>query len=110
MFEASGSDKALRAGLDVLAPRGVLVTIGLGGDVTLPLNVLVAKEIDLRGTFRFHTEFAVAVAFLNQGLIDGKPVISHIVGFEQATQAFELAGDKRQAMKVQIAFDPALTH
>ncbi|MEO9101370.1 MAG: L-idonate 5-dehydrogenase [Burkholderiales bacterium] len=110
MFEASGSDKALRAGLDVLTPRGVLVTIGLGGDVTLPLNVLVAKEIDLRGTFRFHTEFAVAVAFLNQRLIDGKPVISHIIGFEQATQAFELAGDKRQAMKVQIAFDPALSH
>ncbi len=108
MFEASGSDKALRAGLDVLAPRGVLVTIGLGGDVTLPLNVLVAKEIDLRGTFRFHTEFAVAVVFLNQRLIDGKPVISHIVDFEQATQAFELASDKRHAMKVQIAFDPAL--
>ena len=110
MFEASGSDKALRAGLDVVVPRGVLVTIGLGGDITIPLNVLVAKEIDLRGTLRFHTEFAVAVAFLNQRLIDGKPVISHIVNFEQATQAFELAGDKRQAMKVQIAFDPAFSH
>ncbi|MEO8248445.1 MAG: L-idonate 5-dehydrogenase [Burkholderiales bacterium] len=110
MFEASGSDKALRAGLDVVAPRGVLVTIGLGGDVSMPLNVLVGKEIDLRGTFRFHTEFAVAVAFLNQRLIDGKPVISHIVGFDKATEAFELAGDKRQAMKVQIAFDPELAH
>ena len=108
MFEASGSDKALRAGLEVVAPRGVLVAIGLGGDVTLPLNMLVAKEIELRGTFRFHEEFAVAVAFLNQRLIDGRPVISHIINFERATQAFELAGDKRQAMKVQIAFDPAL--
>jgi L-idonate 5-dehydrogenase len=104
MFEASGSDKALRAGLDVVAPRGVIVSIGLGGDAALPLNQLVAKEIELRGTFRFHAEFAVAVAFLNQRLIDGRPVISHVLDFDRATEAFRLAGDKRQAMKVQIAF------
>ncbi|MDO8251893.1 MAG: zinc-binding dehydrogenase, partial [Rhodoferax sp.] len=105
MFEASGSDKALRAGLEVVAPRGVIVTIGLGGDSTLPLNRLVAKEIDLRGTFRFHAEFAVAVGFLNSGLIDGKPVISDIVAFDRANEAFELACDKRQSMKVQIEFN-----
>ena len=104
MFEASGSDKALRAGLDVMAPRGIIVTIGLGGDISIPLNQIVGKELELRGTFRFHPEFSVAVNFLNQRLINGRPVISHTLGFEQAHQAFELAGDKRQAMKVQIAF------
>lgn len=107
MFEASGSAAALRSGLDAIAPRGVLVSIGLGGDVSLPLNVLVGKEIELRGTFRFHAEFATAVTFLNQRLVDGKPVISHVVELERATHAFELASDKRHAMKVQIAFDPA---
>ncbi|MEO8387206.1 L-idonate 5-dehydrogenase [Polaromonas sp.] len=104
MFEASGSEKALVAGLDVVAPRGVIVTVGLGGNVSLPLNTLVAKEIDLRGTFRFHQEFAVAVAFLNGRLIDGRPVVTDIVAFDQATHAFKLAGDKSQSMKVQIAF------
>ena len=108
MFEASGSDKALRSGLEVVAPRGVIVTIGLGSDVSMPLNVLVGQEIALRGTFRFHSEFAVAVAFLNQRLIDGSPVISDIVAFDQGPEAFQLAGDKRQSMKVQIAFDKAL--
>ena len=108
MFEASGSDKALRSGLAVVAPRGVIVSIGLGGDISVPLNVLVAKEIELRGTFRFHSEFAVAIGFLNQGLIDGRPVISDIVAFDKAVDAFKLAGDKSQSMKVQIAFDPEL--
>ena len=108
MFEASGSDKALRSGLEVVAPGGVIVTIGLGGDISMPLNVLVGKEIDLRGTFRFHSEFAVAVAFLNQRLIDARPVISDILAFDQAPEAFQLAGDKRQSMKVQIAFDKTL--
>lgn len=108
MFEASGSEKALINGLEVVAPRGVIVTIGLGGNITLPLNTLVGKEIDLRGTFRFHAEFAVAVAFLSQRLIDGRPVITNIVDVSQAGDAFRLAGDKRQSMKVQIAFDKEL--
>ena len=104
MFEASGNDRALRSGLDVVAPRGVIVSIGLGGDSTLPHNQLVGKELELRGTFRFHEEFAVAVRFLNEGLIDGRPVISHVMDFDDAIHAFELASDKSQAMKVQINF------
>ena len=104
MFEASGNDRALRNGLDVVAPRGVIVSIGLGGDSTLPLNQLVGKELELRGTFRFHEEFAVAVRFLNEGFIDGRPVISHVMDFDDAIHAFELASDKSQAMKVQINF------
>ena len=104
MFEASGNDRALRSGLDVVAPRGVIVSIGLGGDSTLPLNQLVGKELELRGTFRFHEEFAVAVRFLNENLIDGRPVISHVLDFDDAIHAFQLASDKSQAMKVQINF------
>ena len=93
--------------LAVLA-RDLNRCIGLGGNITMPLNTLVGKEIDLRGTFRFHAEFAVAVAFLNQGLIDGRPVISDILDFGQAGDAFRLAGDKRKSTKVQIAFDREL--
>jgi L-idonate 5-dehydrogenase len=104
MFEASGSDHALRAGLDVVRPRGVIVAIGLGGESKLPLNALVGKELELRGTFRFHEEFAVAVQFIREGLVDVRPVISHVVDFEQAGSAFELAGDKARAMKVQLKF------
>ncbi|MGB4359302.1 MAG: L-idonate 5-dehydrogenase [Rhodoferax sp.] len=106
VFEASGSPAALRSALDVIAPRGVLVTVGLGGDISLPMNQIVAKEIDLRGTFRFHPEFATAVQFLNEGLINGKPVITSVLPLDRAVEAFELALDKRQSLKVQISFNP----
>ena len=109
MFEASGSPKALASGLEAVAPRGVVVTIGLGGDVALPMNMLVAKELELRGTFRFHEEFAVAARFLDEGLIDASPVISHVLNMSNAIEAFELAADKTQAMKVQIKFSNELT-
>ena len=108
MFECSGNERALKSGLDVLAPQGILVAVGLGGDMSLPVNQIVAKEIDLRGTFRFHAEFANAVVFLNKGLIDVKPVISRILPYESAVEAFNLAGDKSQSLKVLIAFDDAL--
>jgi L-idonate 5-dehydrogenase len=106
VFEASGSPAALRTALDVIAPRGVLVTVGLGGDIDLPMNQIVAKEIDLRGTFRFHAEFATAVQFLNEGLVNGKPVITSVLPLDRAVEAFELALDKRQSLKVQISFNP----
>ena len=108
VFEASGAALALLAALPVLRPGGVLVAVGNGGDVSLPLSTLVAKEIELRGTFRFHAEFATAVRFLNDGLIDGRPVITAIRPLPEALAAFALAADKQQSIKVQIAFDPAL--
>ena len=107
VFEASGSEAALRTGLDVIAPRGVLITVGMGGDISLPMTQIVAKEVDLRGTFRFHAEFATAVRFLNEGLVDGKPVITGILPMDRALEAFELAADKSQSLKVQIAFADA---
>ena len=104
MFEVSGSAQALRNGLECVAPRGVVVTVGLGGDVSVPLNLLVSREIDLLGTFRFHPEFAQAVDLLNRKVIDVRPVISHTVPFQQAVEAFELAADKSRAMKVVLDF------
>jgi L-idonate 5-dehydrogenase len=107
VFEASGSEAALRTGLDTIVPRGVLITVGMGGDISLPMTQVVAKEVDLRGTFRFHAEFATAVRFLNEGLVDGKPVITGILPMDRALEAFELAADKSQSLKVQIAFADA---
>ena len=109
VFEASGSEAALRNGLDVIAPRGTLVTVGLGGDISLPMNQIVAKEVELRGSFRFHPEFATAIQFLNQRLIDSTPVITRILPLSDAIEAFRLAGDKSQSLKVQIAFGDAPT-
>jgi L-idonate 5-dehydrogenase len=104
MFEASGSEAALRGGLDVVRPGGVIVQIGRGGEMKLPMEALVAKELELRGTFRFHAEFALAVVLICKGLVDVKPLISATLPFTQATEAFELAMDRSRSMKVQLSF------
>jgi L-idonate 5-dehydrogenase len=105
LFEASGNPAALRGALDVLRPRGVIVQVGLGGETTLPLNTIVAKEFDLRGAFRFHEEFGIAVDLLNKGLVDVQPLISATVPYRDAGRAFALAADRSQAMKVLLDFE-----
>jgi L-idonate 5-dehydrogenase len=104
MIEASGNESALRAGLDCLRPRGVLVQLGLGGDIHLPQNVVVAKEIEIRGSFRFHEEFALAVDLINRRRVDLKPLLTDVLPVDDAVKAFELAQDRGRAMKVQLAF------
>ncbi len=79
--------------------------VGLGGEMKLPINMIVAKEFDLRGAFRFHEEFAMAVALLNKGLVDVKPLISATLPYRDAGRAFALAADRSQAMKVVLNFD-----
>ena len=103
-FEASGNERAVRAGLDVLRPRGVLVQLGLGGDVAIPQNLVVAKEIEIRGTFRFHAEFGLAVDLINRRRVDLKPLLTGTYPLEEAVAAFETAGDRSRSMKVQLAF------
>ena len=107
MLECSGNERALRDGLEVMRPRGVVVQLGLGGDVSIPQNMVVAKELSICGSFRFHAEFALAVRLINEGRVDLSPVVTHTFPMLQARQAFELASDRQKAMKVLIDFADA---
>ncbi|MCB1428240.1 MAG: zinc-binding dehydrogenase, partial [Nitratireductor sp.] len=104
LYECSGAAPALAAAIPAMRPRSVIMQLGLGGDMTLPVQAMTAKEIDLRGSFRFHEEFAIAVRLMQQGSINVKPLISHTLPLDDALKAFEIAGDRKQAMKAQIAF------
>ena len=104
VFEASGREAALVGALDAIRPGGRIVQVGIGGDMKLPMTQIVAKEISIRGTFRFHEEFGTAVDMMNKGLIDVSPLISQTLPFRQAQAAFDLASDRSKAMKVQLAF------
>ncbi|MDB5859892.1 MAG: L-idonate 5-dehydrogenase [Ramlibacter sp.] len=105
LFEASGNERALLGAFGAVRPRGVIVQVGLGGEMKLPVNTIVAKEFDLRGAFRFHEEFGMAVELLNKGLVDVKPLISATLPYRDAGRAFALAADRSQAMKVVLSFD-----
>lgn len=103
-YECTGVAAARSGGISALRPRGVILQLGLGGDMTLPMMALTAKTLDLRGSFRFGPEFAVGVGLMEKALIEVKPLITHTVALAQAEDAFRLTSDRSQAMKAQIVF------
>lgn len=104
LFECSGAAPALTAGISAMRPGGTIIQLGLGGDMSLPMMAITAKELSLKGSFRFHEEFFTAVSLMQKGLIDVKPFITQTFALNDAVAAFEVAGDRSQAVKAQIAF------
>lgn len=88
----------------LVTPGGTIAALGLGSDPGLPLSLLVTKELNLVGTFRFDAEFAQAAHLITTGQIDVRPLITGIHPASHAITAFEQASDKSRAMKVQLAF------
>ena len=104
MFECSGAAAALGAGIAALRPGGVIMQLGLSGDMSLPMMAITAKELQLRGSFRFHTEFEMAVRLMQGGLVDLKALVTHTLPLDRAEEAFVFASDRSVAMKAQIDF------
>lgn len=103
-FECSGAVSALTAGIHAVKPGGTIVQLGLSGDMSLPMMAITAKELNLKGSFRFHEEFATGVSLMKKGLIDVKPYITQTLPMSDAVEAFEIASDRTRAMKTQIVF------
>lgn len=104
MYECTGAVPAVTAGIHAMRPGGTIMQLGLSGDMSLPVMAITAKELALKGSFRFHDEFQTGVSLMQKGLINVKPLITHTVDIDSAEDGFKLASDRSQAMKAQISF------
>lgn len=103
-LECSGAPQALSDGIGALRPGGTLIQLGLGGDMTVPMQALTAKELTLRGSFRFHQEFFTGVDMMRAGRIRTDHLLTETVPLTDATAGFDAASDRSRSMKVQISF------
>jgi len=103
-YEVSGSIHALKTCMASIKRGGVVVQVGTLPHEPLPfvVNEIMAKEIDLRGAFRWGIEFDWAVAYLSTRRVDVRPLISGQFPLQDAVAAFHLAADKNKATKVQV--------
>lgn len=106
-FEISGTPAGLAAAIASVRRGGVIVQVGNlpGGEIPVPANAIMAKEIDLKGTFRFGTEFTRAVELI----VNGKVAVLKLVTAERtlssAPEALRLAADRSQSVKVVLIAD-----
>jgi L-idonate 5-dehydrogenase len=104
LFECTGVAAVVGSAVPALRPGATMVQLGLGGDMVLPVQAMTAKELVMKGSFRFHAEFFSAVALMRGGQIDVTPLVTHSKALSEFGEAFELASDRNTAIKVQIAF------
>ena len=104
VIEASGNAVAIDTAARVIRPKGRLIQLGLGAEAMIPAS-LVAKEIEMCGSFRFHDEFAWACEYIDSKRIDLSPILTGSFPFEQAKAAFEAANDRKRSMKVVLTFN-----
>jgi L-idonate 5-dehydrogenase len=101
-FEVSGTAAGLAAAIGAVRRGGTVVQIGNlpGGEIAVPANAVMAKEIDLRGSLRFGTEFAQAVRLIAEGMVDVLAMVTARRPLAEAPEALRLAIDRSRSMKV----------
>lgn len=105
VFEASGAAAAVDSAVFATRPNGVIVQIGMGASpVQFPVAQMLAKELSWKGSFRFINEFATAVAWLEKGIIDPRPIISSEYDYRHIEDALIKASDKNESSKVLVTF------
>lgn len=101
IFECSGVAASLTQAVRAAKRAGIVVQVGMlaNADIGVNLAPMLAKELTIRGAFRFSTEIDDAIEMLAQSdTLDG--VISHVIPAESAVEAFTVARDSSASAKV----------
>ncbi len=104
-IEAAGALPALTQCMVAVRPGGRVVQLGslpAQTDDSLRMNLLVTREIELLGSFRFFQEYGAAVAMLESGKLNPEPLLSAQIALTEAESAFALASDRKRALKVSL--------
>lgn len=103
VFECSGSAPGINSAWAAARRGGVVVQVGMIAAGPQPLNYAqcISKELTLRGTFRFNDEIDDAVRILAERP-EFEAVVTHVLGLEDAVDAFGVAKDSQASGKVLV--------
>lgn len=104
IFECSGAPVALSLAVRAARRGGSIVQLGMlpNADIAINLAPMLAKELTLRGAFRFSDEIDYAITLLaeNDAL---EPIVTHVIAASDAVEAFTVARDASLSSKVLLA-------
>jgi D-xylulose reductase len=91
VLEATGMEVCIAAGIHVLKKGGTFIQAGLGKpDVQFPIATLSEKEMVMKGSFRYGAgDYKMALHLLETRKVSVKELITCVVDFEKATEAWE---------------------
>lgn len=91
VIDASGAEPSIQTSLHTVRNGGVYVQGGMGkSDITFPIMALCLKEVTAKGSFRYGSgDYRLAVSLVATGKVDVKRLISGVVPFKEAEDAFK---------------------
>jgi len=104
-FETAGSLAATQATLAAARRGGVAVLVGMPPEAIVELDIVsaAAKEIDIRGEFRYANCYPVAISLASSGRVKLESLVTHHYPLEKVAEALEFADKaKGESMKVMI--------
>lgn len=105
LLECSGIAGPTAAAIEVLAPAGRVVLIGMGGDLLpLPLSVIQERELWITGAFRYANTWPAAIGLVTAGSVDLDVLVTGHYGLAQVEQA--LTAGRRDATTVKAIVRP----
>ncbi|XP_046553941.1 sorbitol dehydrogenase-like [Haliotis rubra] len=91
-IEASGAQFCVELGVVATKTGGTFVVVGHGpSHVQIPIVNTVAREIAIKGSFRYVNTWPAAIAMISSGKINVKPLVTHRFQLEETLDAFNTA-------------------
>ncbi len=88
LIECSGNSRALVEALELMAPAGHVVLVGMGsGDAPLPLSLVQERELVVTGTFRYAHTWPTAIALAASGRIELDRLVTGHFGLDDVEGA-----------------------
>uniref|UniRef100_A0ACB8E4R1 Uncharacterized protein n=1 Tax=Sphaerodactylus townsendi TaxID=933632 RepID=A0ACB8E4R1_9SAUR len=105
-MECSGAEASIQTAVYATRSGGTVVLIGMGPEmVTLPLVSAAAREVDIKGIFRYCNTWPMAIAMLASKKVNVQALVTHRFPLEKALEAFETTR-KCVGIKVMLKCDP----
>lgn len=88
-IETAGSEITTRQLIASAKKGATLVLVGYSatGEETLPIGMVLDKELTLKGIFRYRNSYPIAIRAVASGLINVKDIVTHIYDFKDTKNA-----------------------
>ena len=90
-FESAGTEITTRLSIDVLKKGSTLVCVGYSksGEMTLPMSLLLDKELTIKTVFRYRHVYPKAIEAIASGKINPSDVVTNIFEFDEVQTAMD---------------------
>ncbi|KAI9278548.1 chaperonin 10-like protein [Phascolomyces articulosus] len=103
-FDCTGVEICINMAVHLTRAGGTVMFIGLGKpSMLMPTNVIITKQVNLLGNFRYAHAYKKSIEWVEQGKIPLNGLVTHRFALEDTLRAFDLAKQNAEGvMKIQI--------